>query len=120
MLDYVSLVQYRIFSAIVSFFQPGTGLTGCWTLRHFYINIHGHQHRHAALTWACNLDMQHGHEHALWTWTNSMDMDMHHSFGHAAWTMDKHGCQNAGMLIKSSVRHLHSGIMVSPVLLVTY
>jgi hypothetical protein len=80
------------------------------------------------------MDMQHGHGHAVWTWTCSMDMDMEHIFGHAAWiwTMDMHGCRNARMPIKSSVRHRyfsvslqclvrhrHFGIMVSPVLLVT-
>jgi hypothetical protein len=40
-----------------------------------------------------------------------MDLDSGH-----AWM---HGCRNAGMLIKSSVRHRYSGIMVSPVSLVT-
>jgi hypothetical protein len=63
-----------------------------------------------------------------------MGMDTQHSFDNAAciWTLDMHGCWNAGMPIKSSVRHRkfsvslrrlvrhrHSGIMVSPVPLVT-
>ncbi len=32
--DRVSLVPYRTCSGIVSFFQSGTGLTGCRTVRH--------------------------------------------------------------------------------------
>ncbi len=67
-----------------------------------------------------NMDVQHGHE--AWTCTCAMDMEM-----------DKHhGCRNAGIPIqclvchrKSSVSlqnlvwHRHSGIVVSPVPLVT-
>jgi hypothetical protein len=40
--DCVSLVRYRTYSDIVSFFQSGTGLTGCRMVRHFYIYEHGH------------------------------------------------------------------------------
>jgi hypothetical protein len=69
-----------------------------------------------------------------------MDMDIQHGHGHAArlrgheawtWTVDMHGCIDAGMLIKSSIRHRkfsvslqrldrhrHSGIMISLVPLV--
>ncbi len=79
---------------------------------------------------------QHWHEHATWTWTCNMDMDMdmQYGFGYAAWTwtVHMHGCTDARMPMKSSVRHRkfsislycfvrhhHSGIMVSPVPLVT-
>jgi hypothetical protein len=61
------------------------------------------------LTWTCSIDMDmhHGHGHAFWTWTSSMGVDTQHSFDNAAciWSMNMHGCQNAGMLIKSPVRH---------------
>jgi hypothetical protein len=59
--------------------------------------------------------MQYGHGHAEWAWTCSMgiDMDMQHGQGHVAriWSCgmdldrDMHGCMDAGMPIKSSVRH---------------
>jgi hypothetical protein len=39
MLDCVGLVRYRACSDIVSFFHPGTGLTGCRTVRHSGIYI---------------------------------------------------------------------------------
>ncbi len=76
---------------------------------------------------ACSMDidMQHGHGHAAWTWTRSTDWVMQH--GPGQWP-----CMDAGMPTKSSVRHQkfsfslqglirhqHSGIMVSPVPLVT-
>jgi hypothetical protein len=32
--DCISLVRYRTVSGTVSFFHSGTGLTGCWTVRH--------------------------------------------------------------------------------------
>jgi hypothetical protein len=38
--DCVSLVWYRTCSGIVSFFQSGTGLTGCRTVRHSGISIY--------------------------------------------------------------------------------
>ncbi len=38
--DCVSLVRYRTCSGIVSFFQSGTGLTGCWTVWHSGISIY--------------------------------------------------------------------------------
>jgi hypothetical protein len=38
--DCVSLVRYQICSAIVSFFQSGTGLTGCRTVLHSGISIY--------------------------------------------------------------------------------
>ncbi len=50
--------------------------------------------KNAALTW-----------NAAWTWTCSMDMDMQHRFGAWTWTVDMHGCMDARMPIKSSVRH---------------
>jgi hypothetical protein len=37
--DCVSLVRYRTCSGIVSFFQSGTELTGCWTVRHSGMSI---------------------------------------------------------------------------------
>jgi hypothetical protein len=40
--DCVSLVQYRTCSGIVTFFQSGTGLTGCRTLWHSGISIYVH------------------------------------------------------------------------------
>jgi hypothetical protein len=40
MTDCVSLVQYRTCSGIVSFFQSGTGLTGCRTVQHSSISIY--------------------------------------------------------------------------------
>ncbi len=124
--DCVNLVRYRTCSSIVSFFQSGTGLTGCRTVRHSGISIytytdidmdmkhwhklrHWHEHVtwtwHAVWTWTCSMDMgmQHGHGHAAWTWTRTriwscgMDLDSRH-----AWM---HGCRYAGMPIKSSVRH---------------
>jgi hypothetical protein len=74
-----------------------------------------------------DMDMQHGHGHAAWTLTRTTDLVMQHGP-----TVGMHGCMDAGILIKSSVRHrqfsvilqrsvwhLHSGIMVSPVQLVT-
>ncbi len=99
MLDCVSLVRYRTGFGIVSFFQSGTGLTGCRTVRHSGISIYmsmdidiGMKHWHG---------MQHWHEHATWTWTCSMDMDMdtQHGFGYAVWTwtVHMHGCTDAGM-----------------------
>jgi hypothetical protein len=42
--DCVSLVRYWTGFGIVSFFQSGTGLTGCRTVRHFYIYVNGHLH----------------------------------------------------------------------------
>ncbi len=118
--DYISLVQYRTCSDIVTFFQSGTGLTGCRTVRHFYVYVHGPW----TLTWACSIDMDmqhrhgHGHRHAAQIWSCSMDLDNGH-----AWM--------PGMPIKSSVRyhqfsvssqwlvrHRRSGIMVSPLPLV--
>jgi hypothetical protein len=44
--DCVTLVWYRTCSGIVSFFQSSTGLTGCQTIRHFYIYVPGHRHGH--------------------------------------------------------------------------
>jgi hypothetical protein len=87
----VSLVRYRTCSGIVSFFQSGTGLFGCRTVRHSDIYTHEHAHAlaHAKTPMMCgmnmdrNMDVQHGHE--AWTWTCTMDMEM-----------DKHdGCWNA-------------------------
>ncbi len=99
--DCVGLVQYRTCSGIVSFFHSGTGLTGCRTVRHLYIYTY---------TYICIC---------------SMDLFMQHRS--RQWT-----CINGGLPIKSSVRHRqfsvslqrlvrhrHSGIMVSPVPLVT-
>ncbi len=81
-----------------------------------------------------DIDMEHGHRHAV------MDMDMQHGHGHTArfWScsmdlaMDMHGCQNAHKKFSlaslvwfttlspaSAFPHRHSGIMVSPVPLVT-
>jgi hypothetical protein len=61
-----------------------------------------------------------------------MDMDTQHGFGHAAWTwtMDMHGCMDAGkpecrsktqsgIVSFPLVYKTESGIMVSPVPLVT-
>jgi hypothetical protein len=133
--DWVSLVRYRTCFGIVSFFQSGTGLTGCRTVRHSGISIY--------MSMDIDMDMKHWHwmqQHAAWTCTCSMDMDMdmdtQHGFVYAAWTwtVHMHGCTDAGMPecrwkaqsgIDSSVslyclvRHRHSGIMVSPVPLVT-
>ncbi len=58
----------------------------------------------------CSIDME---------CSMDMDMDMQHGFAAWTWTVDMHGYMDAGMPIKSSVRHRHSGIMVSPVPLVT-
>jgi hypothetical protein len=78
-----------------------------------------------------DMDMQYGHEHAAWTWTCITALVMRHGFGHAAWiwTMGMHGCQNAdkkpvkhryfSVSLQRLVRHRHSGIIVSPVPLVT-
>ncbi len=87
--DCASLVRYRTCSGIVSFFQSGTGLTGCQTVWHSDISIYKYMD--------IDMDMQHGHGHALWTWTCSMGMDTQHSFDNVAciWTMDMHGCRNA-------------------------
>jgi hypothetical protein len=38
----VSLVCYRTCFGIVSFFQSGTGLTGCQTVRHSSISIYNY------------------------------------------------------------------------------
>jgi hypothetical protein len=77
------------------------------------------------------MDMQYGHAHAAWTWTCNSDLVMQHGLVNAAWiwTVDMHGFRNAdkklspaSLIFVSSqllVRHRHSGIMVSPVLLVT-
>ncbi len=93
--DCVTLVRYRTCSGIISFFQSGTGLTGCQRSgipAFLYICTW-------TLTWTCSIDMdmQHGHGHALWIWTCSMGMDTQYSFDNAAciWTMDMHGCRNA-------------------------
>ncbi len=105
----VSLVRYWTCSAIVSFFQSGTGLTRCRTVRHSGISIYmyvaidmdmQHWHGHATLTWTCNMDMdtQFGHIHAAWTCTRSTALFIQHVSGQ--WT-----CMDAGMPIKSSVRH---------------
>jgi hypothetical protein len=72
-----------------------------------------------------DMDMQYGHGHAAWTCTRTTPLVMQHVSGQ--WT-----CMDAGMPIKSSVqhhyfsvnlprsvRHWHSGIVVSPVPLVT-
>ncbi len=96
--DCVFLVRYRTYSGIVSFFQSGTGLTGCQTVRHSGISKYVYmdldivmKHWHRMQHWH---GMQHWHEHAtwtwqaVWTWTCSMDMDndMQPGQGHAAWT----------------------------------
>ncbi len=75
--DRVNLVRYRTCSGIVSFFQSGTGLTGCRTVRHSGISIY--------MCMDIDMDMEHVHGHAVWTWTCSMDMDTQHGFGLAAW-----------------------------------
>jgi hypothetical protein len=73
-----------------------------------------------------DMDMHYGY--ALWTCC--MGMDTQHSFDNAAciWTMDMHGCRDpdkkfspASLVfrLRRFVQHRHSGIMVSPVLLVT-
>jgi hypothetical protein len=93
---------------------------------------HGMQYGlgHVAGAWTCSMDMQHGHVLVAWTRTRSTDLLMRHGPGQGhAWM---HGCRNAGLPIKSSVRHSlfsvrlqrlvrhrHSGIMVSPVLLIS-
>jgi hypothetical protein len=64
--DCVSLVWYRTCSGIVSFFQSGTILTGCWTVWHSGLSIYMYMD--------IDMDMQHGHGHALWTSTCSMGM----------------------------------------------
>jgi hypothetical protein len=45
-----------------------------------------------------DMDMHYGHGHAAWAWTLSTALIMQHVSGQ--WT-----CMDAGMLIKSSVRH---------------
>jgi hypothetical protein len=57
--DCVSLVRYRACSGIVSFFQSGTGLTGCRIYMYMDIDIY----------MDIDMDMQHWHGHATWTWT---------------------------------------------------
>jgi hypothetical protein len=72
-----------------------------------------------------DMDMHYGHGHAAWAWTHSTALIMQHVSGQRI-------CMDAGVPIKSSVRHRkfsvtlrrlvwhrHSGFMVSPVLLVT-
>ncbi len=102
--DCDSLVRNQPYSNIVSLFQSGTGLTGCRTVSHFCVYVHGHWDGHAALTWTrtCSMDM---------------DMDTQHRFGHAAWiwTMDLqclHGCLNAATKFSpaSLVYNAQSGI----------
>jgi hypothetical protein len=87
-----------------------------------------------------DMDMHHGQGHAPWTRTCTVDKDMHRGQGHAPWTwtctMDMdiemdihHGCQNADkkfslaslvfISLQHLVRHWHSGIVVSPVTLIT-
>jgi hypothetical protein len=64
-----------------------------------YAHKREHVHEHAHTPMMCgmnmdrNMDVQHGNE--AWTWTRTMgkEMDKHH------------GYQNAGMPIKSLVRH---------------
>jgi hypothetical protein len=51
MLDCVSLVRHRTCSGIVIFFQSGTGLTGCRTVRHSGISIYMYMD--------IDIDMQH-------------------------------------------------------------
>jgi hypothetical protein len=64
-----------------------------------------------------DMDMQHGHGHTTRLWSCSMDL-----------AMDMHGFRNADKQLSLAslvfrslqlVRHRHSGIMVSPVPLVT-
>jgi hypothetical protein len=97
--DCDSLVRYRTCPGIVNSIHSGTGLTKCWTVRHFCIYVHAHRHAtcninmqhgqsHGPKTWVCSLDtdMQNGHGHAAFTLTCSMETDMLHVHGHAAWT----------------------------------
>jgi hypothetical protein len=73
---------------------------------HTHMNIHSYMHTHT-----------HGHGQAVWTWTCDMEMDKHH------------GCRNANKMfsppssvsasLQYLVQHWHSGIVVSPVTLVT-
>jgi hypothetical protein len=39
--DCITLILYRVGSGIVIDFQSGTGLTGCWTIRHSVSKICG-------------------------------------------------------------------------------
>ncbi len=104
MLDCVSLVRYRFYSGIISFFHSSSGLIGCQTAQHLYTctstlkctctgtqtHTHGYWtlNGHSPWRWACSMymDIQHGYGYAAWTLTCSMDMDMHHGHAHAAWT----------------------------------
>jgi hypothetical protein len=108
--DCVSLVRYRTCSGNVSFFQSGTGLFGCRTVRHSGIYTHKQEHAHehalanahkpmmCGMNMDRNMDVQHGHEHghghAPGTWTCTRDMDMHqgHGDGQAPWMPE---CRNA-------------------------
>jgi hypothetical protein len=84
--DFLGLVQYQTCPGIVSFFYSGTGLFGCWTVRHSGIYTLEHEHAqehalaHAHTPKMCgmnmdrNMDVQHGHE--AWTWTCTMDKEM--------------------------------------------
>jgi hypothetical protein len=93
--DCLALVRYRNCPGIVSFFYSGTGLIGCWTVRHSGIYTHEHAHEHALahahtpMMWGMkmdrNMDVQHGHE--TWTWT----------IGHTPLTWRWTGTMNAGM-----------------------
>ncbi len=74
-----------------------------------------------------DMDMQYGHGHAAWTCTRSTALVMQHVSGQ--WTCMDAGCRNAdkefspaslvSVSLQRLVRHRHSGIVVSPVPLVT-
>ncbi len=106
--DCVSLVRYRTWSGIVSFFQSGIGLTGCQMVRYSDISVYMYMD--------IDMDMQHGHGHALWTWTCSMGMDTQHSFDNAVciWTMDMHGCWNANKMFSPALLVFCLFSMLSP------
>ncbi len=70
MQDCVILVRYRTGFGIISFFQSGTGQTGCRTVRHSGISIY------MSIDIDIDMNMQHGHGHAVWTWTHSTDLVM--------------------------------------------
>ncbi len=87
--DCVGLVQYRISSGVVSFYNSGTGLIRCRTVRPFLQHTHTNTHTKTN-THANSHKNTHGHGQAAWTltWTCSMEM--------GTMDMDKqHGCRNA-------------------------
>jgi hypothetical protein len=84
--DCLALIRYRNCPGIVGFFYFGTGLIGCRTVQHLYIQT---RTRTPPRTRTHTYDVwhEHGQKHgcSAWTWTYTIDMeiDKYHEYRNA-------------------------------------